>query len=207
MYYEMIVQVTTCQHLKAIGWSNLRWELVKRTFSFSPTNLLISLLSDQCESKDLLRRWAICMTSISHCIKMWWVRELIVPLWSLNCGKVSTSSSLVVLCYESHGMNIVALEMTMSVGLPLRSRMKYLHKYWIARMFCTDILGPQMMDSNDFGDPWTFHLVPPAGWHLLSNLSGMSRQLLDGLPWNSHQTSIVPLGWIIITSLMPLYFH
>lgn len=42
MYYEM----TTGQHLfhfvKAIKWSNLRWKLVERTFSFSPPNLFIS---------------------------------------------------------------------------------------------------------------------------------------------------------------------
>lgn len=34
---------------------------------------------------------------------------------------------------------------------------------WMAMSFCTDSLGPHIMDPNDFGDPLTFPLAPRVG--------------------------------------------
>lgn len=39
--------------------------------------------------------------------------------------------------------------------------------------FGTDIHGAQTMNANDFGDPMTFHVAPPAckSFHLFSKIS------------------------------------
>ena len=54
---------------------------------------------------------------------------------------------------------------------------------WIAMKFCTNIHGPQRIYSNDFGNPLTFHLVPPAGqsFHLSRE---MPLSVHDGLAQN-----------------------
>ena len=52
---------------------------------------------------------------------------------------------------------------------------------------CTHIDDPQRM--NEFGNPLTFSLAPPAGRHLWI-LSEMSQQLLDGLPCCHASVSI-----------------
>ena len=32
--------------------------------------------------------------------------------------------------------------------------------HWIATQFCTDIRGPQMLNANNFSEPFTFPLAP-----------------------------------------------
>lgn len=34
---------------------------------------------------------------------------------------------------------------------------------WIVMIFCKDIHGPQKLNPNDFDDPLTISLAPPAG--------------------------------------------
>lgn len=75
IYYEIMATGQQMFPLvKAIKWSSLRWELVKCIFPFSPVHLFIS---NRCESKDVLGRWTVCASSISHCSKMWRVCELL----------------------------------------------------------------------------------------------------------------------------------
>ncbi len=51
---------------------------------------------------------------------------------------------------------------------------------WIVMKFGADIHGAKRMSPNDFGDPLTFDIVPPAGqsFHISS---GISQHLLYGL--------------------------
>lgn len=71
---------------------------------------------------------------------------------------------------------------------------------------CIVICGAQRMNPDDFGDPLTFHLVPPAGQscHSCCNMpehqqDGLAqRQLLDGLPGS---------GAVFVKFDGPLTFH
>lgn len=56
----------------------------------------------------------------------------------------------------------------------------------------TVVHGPQRMMSTDFGDPMTFHLMPPAGQSSQLH-SDKFHHLLDGLD-NLVQTVIFPSG-------------
>lgn len=80
--------------------SNLRWELVKRTFSFSPPNLFISQMDVRAETCWVGGRYV--PPQFPTALKMWWLCELVLPLCSLGCGKVSMSSSLIPLCSHYH---------------------------------------------------------------------------------------------------------
>lgn len=42
---------------------------------------------------------------------------------------------------------------------------------WIDIKFCTDSLDSQRMNCADFGNPLTFHLAPPAGFQVSSEIS------------------------------------
>ncbi len=57
--------------------------------------------------------------------------------------------------------------------------------------FGTDICVLQRMKPNDFGDPLTFHPVPPAGqaFHLSSEIS---QNLLDGLAQTFVESFLIP---------------
>ncbi len=69
---------------------------------------------------------------------------------------------------------------------------------WIALKFCTDIHGAQRINPNDFGDPLTFPLAPPAGitYHLSCKIS---QHLFDGLAQILFKHSLFPeddLAWL-----------
>ncbi len=69
-----------------------------------------------------------------------------------------------------------------SVGSPLWSILKYHNTYWVFFFFFffTDIRASRRVNPNDFGDPLTFLLAPPWGWHL----------------WYSVWNVLATTGWI-----------
>lgn len=71
--------------------------------------------------------------------------------WILLCCMVCSQQE----GYTRPAVNSVeALGITMFVGLPLWSTLKYLNNYWMVAMkFGIDIDGPQSMKPTDFGEP------------------------------------------------------
>lgn len=84
---------------------------------------------------------------------------------------------LLTICKMFHRYKTVGLNGLLSIGSsqlihlfdPHRNISKTIT--WIDIKFCTDSLDSQRMNCADFGNPLTFHLAPPAGFQLSSEIS------------------------------------